>query len=89
MHYASFFSSDYEKARARFRASIEAAGGRHEAYPIGLDGPDGEPLTIDIGRVGPEQLTPDLERVGFSLAPGQPSEVVENDRGFWVLVAAP
>jgi hypothetical protein len=53
MAYTSYFSQSYEEARARLRASIEQAKGEYEAYPIGIEGPDGDPLTIDIGRIGP------------------------------------
>ena len=49
---ASAFSPDYAAARARFRAAVHALGAHHEALPIGQDGPDGEPLTIDVAILG-------------------------------------
>ena len=49
---ASAFSPDYVSARARFRAAAHALGARLEAHPIGIDGPDGEPLTLDVAVLG-------------------------------------
>ena len=54
---ASAFSPDYDAARARFRAAAYALGARHEALEIGIDGPDGSPLTIDVAVLGSEQPT--------------------------------
>ncbi len=51
MH-AHFFSSDYEQARARFRAAAELAGFELAAYPIDALGPNGSTLTIDVARKG-------------------------------------
>ncbi|MBX6311432.1 MAG: DUF2817 domain-containing protein [Isosphaeraceae bacterium] len=52
---ASAFSPDYASARARFLASARARGGRMESYPIGLVGPDGEELAIDVATFGAER----------------------------------
>lgn len=44
----ALFSPDYASARKRFRESAEACGCVMKSYPIGHDGPDGQPLTIDV-----------------------------------------
>jgi hypothetical protein len=49
---ASPFSHDYHEARGRFRAAAAARGARVEAHPIGGGDPDGQPLTIDVARLG-------------------------------------
>ena len=49
---ASCFSPDYTSARARFRGDALALGWELEEWPIDHDGPDGEPLTIDLARTG-------------------------------------
>ncbi|MFT4628422.1 MAG: hypothetical protein ACI8PZ_007117 [Myxococcota bacterium] len=48
------FPADYLSSRERFRQAAAAAGATLEAYPIGLDGPDGTPLTLDVARLGTE-----------------------------------
>jgi hypothetical protein len=52
---ASSFSSDYVAARARFRAAALAAGWDTLAVPIPAVGPNGEQLTVDVARLGPER----------------------------------
>lgn len=52
---ASSFSPDYPAARARFLAAAHAAGWAVERHGIGVAGPDGEELTIDVARAGPER----------------------------------
>ena len=42
------FSPDYAAARQRFRQSASRLGWRQEALPIGLAGPAGEELTLDV-----------------------------------------
>jgi len=54
MKYAEFFSGTYDEARSRFRAAVEKAGGDHKGYEIGVDGPNGTGLTIDMARIGPD-----------------------------------
>jgi hypothetical protein len=49
---ADAFSDDYRTARTRFRAAATAAGFRLEDEPTGRDGPAGEPLAIDVARIG-------------------------------------
>lgn len=43
------FPADYPEARRRFREAIAAAGWRHEWCDAGEPGPDGAPLTVDVG----------------------------------------
>lgn len=45
----STFSADYVTARQRFRDAASGLGWQLEAHPIGVVGPDGEELTIDVG----------------------------------------
>jgi len=47
-----FFSPDYATARERFRAAAQAAGAEWEALALEAPGPRGEPLTIDVARIG-------------------------------------
>jgi hypothetical protein len=49
------FSDDYVTARARFRAAAADAGCVVESHPIGLEGPDGTALTVDVARKGEHQ----------------------------------
>jgi hypothetical protein len=53
------FSQDYATARRRFRAAAERLGWTLEAHPIGMTGPDGGELTVDVG-ISPHT---DTERV--------------------------
>jgi hypothetical protein len=58
MPIADYFSSDYRQARDRFCAAAERAGARLERYPLAeRSGPQGEPLSIDVARLGPEAST--------------------------------
>lgn len=50
----SAFSPDYVSARERFRSAALAGGFTLESLSIGLRGPEGEDLTIDAARLGPE-----------------------------------
>lgn len=50
--FAELFSNDYVRARARFREAAARAGLSLAAYPIGLRGPFGEELTIDVAVSG-------------------------------------
>jgi hypothetical protein len=52
---AASFSPDYSAARARFLAAAHAAAWTVERHGIGLAGPDGDELTIDVARRGPER----------------------------------
>ena len=47
-----YFSPDLTAARARFRKAVARAGGRLDVLALDAQGPDGEDLTIDIGRFG-------------------------------------
>lgn len=49
------FSPDYATARARFIEAAHAAGFTLEAHPIGGDGPDGAPLTVDVAIMPPPE----------------------------------
>ncbi|MDR3634194.1 MAG: DUF2817 domain-containing protein [Isosphaeraceae bacterium] len=49
------FSPDYFTARERFRAAVEARGFVVESLSVGLRGPSGEDLTIDVARLGSER----------------------------------
>lgn len=44
----ALFSPDYASAQKRFREAAEACGCALETYPIGRNGPRGEPLTVDV-----------------------------------------
>ena len=48
MSRAQAFSPDYATARHRFRQAASGAGWSLEAHPIGVAGPTGEELTIDV-----------------------------------------
>lgn len=47
-----FYSADYFSARGRFREAAAAADCNVETFPIDALGPDAQPLTIDVARVG-------------------------------------
>jgi len=47
-----FYSADYFSARARFREAAAAAECKVETFPVDSLGPDAQPLTIDVARVG-------------------------------------
>ena len=49
---ASYFSPDYQSARARFRGAARVAGARLQALPIEARGAAEGPLTIDIACLG-------------------------------------
>ena len=51
----SYFSTDYFKARERFRAAVAKAGGRLYTLTIDAKGPQGEQLSTDIGWFGSER----------------------------------
>jgi hypothetical protein len=55
MSYAMAFSNDFTAARQRFCQAAIAIGCTLETYPINALGPNGEKLSIDIARYGPEQ----------------------------------
>ena len=48
MSKAQAFSPDYATARQRFRQAASRAGWSLEAHPIGVAGPEGDELTIDV-----------------------------------------
>lgn len=48
-----YFSRTYVEARQRFRSGSARLGAEQEALPIGVEGPDGTPLTIDMAWHGP------------------------------------
>ncbi|MEQ9366699.1 MAG: M14 family metallopeptidase [Leptospirales bacterium] len=50
-----YFSPDYQTARRRFREAAARAGARLETLDWGLAGVTGEPLTIDIAVLGPQE----------------------------------
>jgi len=45
----SAFSADYSSAREQFRSAASRLGWQLEVHPIGVAGPGGEELTIDVG----------------------------------------
>lgn len=55
---ASYFSEQYLEAKDRFKNRVLETGGTLKSLPIGageLSGPQGEPLTIDVGFWGPQE----------------------------------
>jgi hypothetical protein len=50
MNHLDAFAPDYATARLRFRQAALRLAWELEAHPIGLQGPDGEELTIDVAR---------------------------------------
>jgi len=52
---ADHFSADFGEARARFLRAAERRGAVCCAYPIGLRGPRGEELCVDVAYVGPHE----------------------------------
>lgn len=52
---STYFSADYDEARAKFLAAAKAAGGRLASHQNPASGPDGGRLTTDIARFGPEK----------------------------------
>lgn len=48
-----YFSSSYSEARSRFREACTRHGATQESLAIGLPGPDGTELTIDLAWLGP------------------------------------
>ncbi len=52
---ASSFSSDYFSSRARFRSNALALGWSVDAVPVPPLGPNGEELTLEVARIGPER----------------------------------
>jgi hypothetical protein len=49
MSKSAAFSPDYATARERFRQAASRLGWQLEAHPIGVTGPGGEELTLDVG----------------------------------------
>lgn len=49
------FARDFSEARARFQVAAQAMGAKLESYPHPLLGPDGQALTCDVARIGPDQ----------------------------------
>ncbi|HKQ23769.1 MAG TPA: DUF2817 domain-containing protein [Burkholderiales bacterium] len=52
MALADFFSADYRSARARFVLAADRHSWRRQVYDIGVDGPAGESLSIDMAALG-------------------------------------
>lgn len=52
---AAAFSPDYLASRARFRGAALALGWRTDAWALHAEGPDGDPLTIDVAMIGDER----------------------------------
>ena len=50
---AGFFAQTYAEARGKFLAAADAAGLAVQSHPHPLIGHDGEPLAMDVARVGP------------------------------------
>jgi Protein of unknown function (DUF2817) len=50
---AESFSADYAEARAKFRETVQAAGGALDSVANPNRGPDGGDLTTDIAWFGP------------------------------------
>ncbi len=58
MPIADYFSPDYQNARERFCAAAERAGAHLNRYLLPERfGPQGESLSIDVARLGPESST--------------------------------
>jgi predicted deacylase len=58
MPIADYFSADYPDARERFCAAAARAGAHLNHYPLPRhSGPQGESLSIDVARLGPESAT--------------------------------
>lgn len=55
---AMFFAPDYRGARDRFRAAADRLGWVWHAYPVGIAGPAGENLTIDVTASSPPTSGP-------------------------------
>ncbi len=53
----TYFSADYQEARAKFRAAARAAGARLTAYENPVVGPDGGTLATDTAWLGPRGAT--------------------------------
>ena len=51
---SSYFMPHYATARANFQKSVAETGGRLESLKLSAEGPNREPLTIDIGWFGAE-----------------------------------
>ena len=51
---ASYFSSDYQSARARFLSAAQAAGAMLKACQHPVSDSEGVPLTVDVAMSGPE-----------------------------------
>jgi hypothetical protein len=49
---AAHFAPSYRDARARFLAEAQAAGLAVHSHPHPLPGRDGEPLAMDVARLG-------------------------------------
>jgi hypothetical protein len=49
---SGYFSPDFVTARSRFRAAVAARHGQLDVLELGIEGPAGESLTIDIGWFG-------------------------------------
>jgi hypothetical protein len=58
MDLAASFSPDYATAKNRFLEAIRHLGYRHESHELSAQGPNGEPLTMDVAMCG----SPNAER---------------------------
>lgn len=52
---ARHFSASYAEARGRFLAAATEAGAALSAHQHPLKGPEGEPLAVDVARIGPAE----------------------------------
>src|SRR5262249_14364712 len=58
MPIADYFSADYPKSRERFCGAADSAGAQLSRYVLAEHfGPQGESLSIDVARLGPEDAT--------------------------------
>jgi len=57
MGYSTAFSPDYLTSRRRFREAAKEIGCTTGAAEIGVQGPDGQPLTIDFAKLGPNDAS--------------------------------
>jgi hypothetical protein len=53
--WSTAYSPDYLTARTRLLGLAESLGDAHDAWPLDQQGPTGEPLTIDLVRLGSSQ----------------------------------
>ncbi len=61
---STYFSATYAEARDKFRDAAQRAGARLTQYVNPSKGPNGETLTTDVARLGPD----DAERLLLTIS---------------------